>query len=236
MGRKLIAYYRVSTAKQGASGLGLEAQTESVRAYASANDGDIIGAYQEVESGKRCDRPALAKALAHAKRAGATCVFAKLDRLARNARFLLGIVESGADVVFCDLPNIPPGPTGKFILTNMAGAAELEAGLASVRTRESLKAAKARGVLLGSSRPGAHRLTGGANADAARRAGEVSKANADAAYFDIADVVRQLRQTGASLADIAKRLTDDGLTTRTGKPWNKVQVGRVLKRVGALTA
>ncbi len=230
MSRKLIAYYRVSTAKQGASGLGLEAQTASVLAYASANDGTIIAAYQEVESGKRCDRPALAKALAHAKRARATCVFAKLDRLARNARFLLGIVESGADVVFCDLPNIPPGPTGKFILTNMAGAAELEAGLASVRTRDSLKAAKARGVLLGSHRPGAHRLTGGANAEAARRAGDVSKANADAAYFDIADQVGQLRAGGASLADIARKLTEDGLTTRTGKPWNKVQVARVLQR------
>jgi DNA invertase Pin-like site-specific DNA recombinase len=232
MSRKLIAYYRVSTAKQGASGLGLEAQTASVLAYAQANGGSIIGAYREVESGKRNDRPELAKALAHAKRSGATCVFAKLDRLARNARFLLGIVESGADVVFCDLPNIPPGPTGKFILTNMAGAAELEAGLASVRTRDSLKAAKARGVLLGSSRPGAYRLTGGANPEAARRAGEVSRANADAAYFDITDRVGQLRTTGASLADIAKQLTDDGLTTRTGKRWNKVQVGRVLKRMG----
>jgi hypothetical protein len=103
-------------------------------------------------------------------------------------------------------------------------------------TKMGLEAAKASGVLLGSHRPGAHRLTGGANPEAARRAGEVSKANADAAYFDIAEMMGQLRQTGASLADIAKRLTDDGLTTRTGKPWNKVQVGRVLKRVGALTA
>lgn len=231
MGRKMVAYYRVSTAKQGMSGLGLEAQTASVLAYANANAGTIIAAYQEVESGKRNDRPELAKALAHAKRAGAVLVFAKLDRLARNARFLLGIVESGADVIFCDLPSIPPGPTGKFILTNMAAAAELEAGLASVRTRDSLRAAKARGVLLGASRPGAHRLTGGANAEAAKRAGEASKANAEAAYLDIAEMVCQLRADGASLAEIARQLTDDGLTTRTGKPWNKVQVSRVLKRL-----
>jgi hypothetical protein len=73
-------------------------------------------------------------------------------------------------------------------------------------------------------------LTGGANAEAARRAGDVSKANADAAYFDIADQVGQLRAGGASLADIARKLTEDGLTTRTGKPWNKVQVARVLQR------
>src|SRR5262249_37304044 len=116
MGRKLVAYYRVSTAKQGASGLGLEAQEASVLAYAKANDVEVIAVYREVETGKRADRPELAKALAHAKRAKATVIFAKLDRLARNARFLLGIVESGAEVVFCDFPNIPPGPTGKFIL------------------------------------------------------------------------------------------------------------------------
>ena len=231
MGRKMVAYYRVSTAKQGMSGLGIEAQTASVLAYANANAGTIIAAYQEIESGKRNDRPELGKALAHAKRAGAVLVFAKLDRLARNARFLLGIVESGADVVFCDLPTIPAGPTGKFILTSMAAVAELEAGLASVRTRDSLRAAKARGVLLGASRPGAHRLNGNPPPEAARRAGEVSRANADAAYFDIADRVTQLRADGASLAEIARQLTEDGLTTRTGKVWNKVQVGRVLKRV-----
>lgn len=232
MCRKMVAYYRVSTVKQGISGLGIEAQTAAVLAYARANDGAIVGTYQEVESGKRNDRPELAKALAHAKRSGAVLVFAKLDRLARNARFLLGIVESGADVIFCDLPSIPPGPTGKFILTNMAAAAELEAGLASVRTRDSLKAAKARGVLLGSHRPGAHRLTGGANPEAARRAGEASRENANAAYFDIAEVVTQLRSEGASLESIARKLTEDSFTTRTGKPWNKVQVARVLKRFG----
>jgi hypothetical protein len=109
----------------------------------------------------------------------------------------------------------------------------LKAMAHSELTREGLAAYKAGGGLLGSSRPGAYRLTGGANAEAARRAGEVSRANADAAYFDITGIVGQLRADGASLADIAKQLTDDGLTTRTGKPWNKVQVGRVLKRMGA---
>jgi DNA invertase Pin-like site-specific DNA recombinase len=231
--RKMVAYYRVSTAKQGISGLGLEAQTAAVAAYANGNGGAIIGAYQEVESGKRCDRPALAKALAHAKRAGATCVFAKLDRLARNARFLLGIVESGAEVVFCDLPNIPPGPTGKFILTNMAAAAELEAGLASVRTRDSLKAAKARGVLLGSHRPGAFTFKGGAVPGAAKRAGEVARDNADAAYADIAEFVAGLRAGGLSLREIAARLNADGRQTRQGKTWNPTQVSRVLKRMVA---
>lgn len=231
MGRKLVAYYRVSTAKQGASGLGLEAQEASVAAYAKANNADLVGAYREIESGKRAvNRPELAKALAHAKRAKGTIVFAKLDRLSRNARFLLGIVESGASVVFCDFPTIPEGPTGKFFLTQMASVAELEAGLISVRTRESLKAAKARGVLLGSRRPGAYRLKGGANAKAAKLAGESAKARADAAYADLVGVVTELRAEGLSLCKIASRLNADGHTTRMGRVWNPMQVSRVLAR------
>ena len=103
----------------------------------------------EVESGKRNDRPELAKAIAQAKQIGAMLVFAKLDRLARNARFLLGLVESGADLIFCDIPQVPPGPLGKFMLTQLAAVAELEAGLIGQRTRAALAAAKERGVKLG---------------------------------------------------------------------------------------
>jgi hypothetical protein len=112
----------------------------------------------------------------------------------------------------------------------------LKAMAHSELTRAGLAAYKARGGLLGAARPNGHRLTGGANAEASRRAGEVSKLNADAAYFDIADVVGQLRAGGASLDDIARRLTAEGMTTRTGKPWNKVQVGRVLKRAASVAS
>src|SRR5258708_1584485 len=225
---RLVSYIRVSTARQGTSGLGLEAQTKAVADYARANGATIVATYREVESGTHNDRPQLALALAHAKRAKIRCVVAKLDRLARNARFLLGIVESGAEVVFCDFPTIPPGPVGKFMLTGLASAAELESGMASGRTKDSLKAAKARGVLLGSARPGAHRVTGGANPKASKRAGEVATENKIAAYEEIVLRVHDLRDSGRTLQAIADLLNSEELATRRGKPWNPMQVSRVL--------
>ena len=122
-----IEYLRVSTTSQGASGLGLEAQKETIRGHIG-NDAEVLASYTEVESGRRSDRIELAKAIAHAKRANATVVIAKLDRLARSARFLLELVDSGVDILFCDLPQVS-GPAGRFLLTSMAGVAELEAGL-----------------------------------------------------------------------------------------------------------
>ncbi len=228
--KRLIAYRRVSTARQGVSGLGLEAQDAAVASYAHAAGGVILRAYTEVETGKRSDRPELGKALSDCKRSKAVLVLAKLDRLARNARFLLTLIESGVDVAFCDLPSVPPGAVGKFLLTQMAAVAELEAGLTSERTKAALAAYKARGGLLGAARPGAHRLKGGANAKAARRAGEVSAANAAAAYADLVTDIAAMRAEGLSLRQIAGRLNAEGHTTRRGKPWNPVQVGRVLGR------
>jgi DNA invertase Pin-like site-specific DNA recombinase len=224
----LIVYRRVSTARQGASGLGLEAQDVAVAAYAKGYGGTILRTYTEIETGKRADRPELAKALADCKRSRATLVIAKLDRLARNARFLLALIESGVDAAFCDLPTVPPGAIGKFLLTQMAAVAELEAGLISERTKAALAAYKARGGVLGSARPGAHRLKGGVNPEAARRAGEVAQAAAEAAYADLVPLVAEMRAKGLSLRAIAGRLNDDGHTTRRGKKWNPVQVGRVL--------
>jgi DNA invertase Pin-like site-specific DNA recombinase len=224
----LIAYRRVSTARQGASGLGLEAQDAAIASYAQAATATLLRAYTEVETGKRADRPELARALADCKRSKAVLVIAKLDRLARNARFLLTLIESGVDVAFCDLPSLPPGAVGKFLLTQMAAVAELEAGLISERTKAALAAYKARGGLLGAARPGAHRLTGGANATAARRAGKVSAANAAAAYADLAPVIAGMRAEGLSLRRIAGRLNAEGHTTRRGKQWNAMQVRRVL--------
>src|SRR4051794_34652933 len=103
--KRAVAYYRVSTREQGESGLGLEGQVASVEAYARGRGAAIIKAYREVESGKRADRPELAKALAHAKRSHATLVIAKLDRLARNVHFLSGLMESGVDFIACDNPH-----------------------------------------------------------------------------------------------------------------------------------
>src|SRR3984885_6359656 len=146
---KYVAYLRVSTDKQGRSGLGLEAQREAVTRYLNGGSWTLAAEYVETESGKRADRPKLAKALAHAKAIGATVVFAKLDRLTRNVDLLRSLVASDVDLVFCDLPHVPAGAMGRFLLTQMASVAELEAGLISERTKAALAAAKARGVKLG---------------------------------------------------------------------------------------
>jgi DNA invertase Pin-like site-specific DNA recombinase len=146
---KFLSYLRVSTDKQGRSGLGLEAQRMAVEGYLNGGRWTLTAEYVEAESGKRSDRPKLTKALAHAKAIGATVVFAKLDRLTRNVDLLRSLVASDVDLVFCDLPHVPPGAMGRFLLTQMASVAELEAGLISERTKAALAAAKARGVKLG---------------------------------------------------------------------------------------
>jgi DNA invertase Pin-like site-specific DNA recombinase len=226
---KLVAYYRVSTNKQGLTGLGMEAQRSAVESYRALADCSIIATYTEVESGKRNDRPELAKAIAHARRSKATLVVAKLDRLARNQRFLLGLLEGNVDVAFGDFPSIPTGAMGKYFLSNMAGLAELEAGLTSERTKAALAAAKARGVKLGTPA----NLTHEARVKGNQRAVRVNKALAVEAYADVAPLVVELKAEGLSLRAIAKRLDQAGHTTRSGKPWNQVQVKRVLDRSGA---
>jgi DNA invertase Pin-like site-specific DNA recombinase len=231
----IIAYFRVSTKRQGASGLGLESQAAAVEAYAEQTGKRIVARYTEVESGRKSNRPELQRAVGHARRSKATLVVAKLDRLARNARFLLTVVESGADVVFCDLPHVPPGPAGKLILTNMAAIAEWEAGVIAQRTREALRAAKARGVALGSARPGHWngkedaRLAGLAKARSA--SAEARSERALEAYDDVSSRMLELRRKGTSLRSIASFLNAAGHTTRRGREWNPVQVARVLNRV-----
>ena len=219
---RLISYYRVSTDGQGRSGLGLDAQRSAVDLYRQRSGCELVAEYTEVESGKRNDRPELAKALAHAKKIGATLVFAKLDRLARNARFLLGLIESGADLVFCDLPQIPAGPMGKFILSTMAGVAELEAGLIGERTKAALAQAKARGVKLGG-----HRGEAAAKAAAKALAG---KADADAAK--LRDTVLAIRAQGiVSAAGLAKELNRRGMPAARGGTWQTIQAQRLVTRL-----
>lgn len=220
---KLIAYYRVSTARQGLSGLGLEGQEAAVAEYARATGGSVLRAYTEVESGKRNDRPELARALSDCKRSKAVLVIAKLDRLARNVHFLSGLMEAGVEFVCCDMPS-----ANRLTLHILAAVAEDEARRISERTKAALAAYKARGGLLGSARPGAYRLTGGANARAARRAGEASRELAAEAYADLAPKLAELRAEGLSLRQIAGRLNEEGHTTRRGMKWNQVQVRRVL--------
>jgi DNA invertase Pin-like site-specific DNA recombinase len=146
-----IAYYRVSTGKQGRSGLGIEAQRQAVANYLNGGNWRIVAEFTEIESGKRSDRPALEKALAAARVHQVPLVVAKVDRLTRSVAFLSRLLEAGVDVRFADLPAIE-GPTGRFMLQQMAAVAELEAGMISARTKAALAAAKRRGVKLGGDR------------------------------------------------------------------------------------
>ena len=166
-----------------------------------------------MESGKRADRPQLAAALASCRTRRAVLVIAKLDRLARNARFLLSVVEGSgeAGVVFCDLPTVPAGPVGKFLVTQMAAVAELEAGLISQRTRAALAVAKARGVRLGNPSPPP------ATAEMAAAARHARSRQVAARAADVLAVVRQVQAEGASsLRAIAAKLQPSDVVDHCG--------------------
>jgi DNA invertase Pin-like site-specific DNA recombinase len=227
MTKAAISYLRVSTQAQGRSGLGLEAQREAVAAHLRSAGWHLAGEFVEVESGKRSDRPRLAEALAVSRLTGAVLVVAKLDRLARNARFLLTVLEGAGEggVVFVDLPTVPAGPVGKFLVTQMAAVAELEAGLIGQRTRAALTAAKARGVKLGGWR-------GGPKVDASAGR-DAQKAQADGFAASLAGIVRPLRESGASLRQIGAALTQKGIRTARGGSWSADAVSSVLTRLAA---
>jgi len=228
---RFVAYLRVSTDSQGRSGLGLEAQRQAVAAHVAQAGGEVVAEFQEVESGKRADRPQLAAALASCRTRRAVLVIAKLDRLARNARFLLSVVEGSgeAGVVFCDLPTLPAGPVGKFMLTQMAAVAELEAGLISQRTRAALAVAKARGVRLGNRSPTP------ATAEMAAAARQARSRQVAARAADVMAIVRQVQAGGASsLRAIAAELRTHGVLTPAGKAdWSPIQVRRLLNHTEA---
>ena len=229
--RRFIAYIRVSTAKQGQSGLGLEAQQEAVRRFVETAGGAVVAEYREVESGKKTDRPELARALAACRAEGATLLVAKLDRLSRNTRFLLDIVEGSgeAGVAFCDLPQLPPGPMGKFFVTLMSAIAELEGGLISARTKAALAAAKARGVKLGAHRPGHGNLKALQLARVARTAAAAEHAKLVSPYISAA------KRAGATThRAIAEALTARGVrTARGGTAWHPSGVQAVLRSLSA---
>jgi DNA invertase Pin-like site-specific DNA recombinase len=225
-----VSYLRVSTDRQGESGLGLEAQRQAVANYLNSGQWRIVAEYVEVESGRNdADRPRLALALAMARLHRVPLVVAKVDRLTRSLAFLTRLIEAGVDVRFCDLPKIE-GPAGRFTLQQMAAVAELEAGMISARTKAALAAAKARGKKLGGRRDG-QVLT-----DATRAAGRGSMArqSRDRAS-ELAPIIAELRAAGiTSLGRIAKELTSRGIpTARGGAVWQEVQVSRVLSKINA---
>jgi DNA invertase Pin-like site-specific DNA recombinase len=225
--RLFVCYYRVSTDKQGRSGLGLEAQKASVGSYVAASGGRMVAEFEEVESGKHRDRPQLALALGACRARRATLIIAKLDRLARDTAFLLSIVRGAgeAGVVFCDLPQLPPGPAGTFVLTMFAAVAELERGLISQRTKAALAAAKARGVRLGG-----RSIAGGLDS-AVSRAGRAAQAERAAAHrADVLPFILAAQKAGAvSLRQVAAALTARGIQPPSGGDrWHASQVRRIL--------
>lgn len=222
---KVVAYYRVSTKKQGDSGLGLEGQQAAVSLFVRSNGARIIMAYTEVESGKKTNRPALAKAMAHAKRAKATLVVAKLDRLSRNVAFLSALMESGVDFIACDNPH-----ANRLTIHILAAVAEAEAEAISTRTKAALAAYKARGGKLGASRTECRNLTDEGRRKGAVAAGAAVKANADTAYIDLLDEMTKMRTNGLTYQAIADRLNSKGQTTRYGNQWSATAAMRVLKR------
>jgi DNA invertase Pin-like site-specific DNA recombinase len=229
MTNAVIGYMRVSTKGQGESGLGIEAQRTAVEAYAKQNGATLIIAYVEVESGKLASRPELAKALAHARRSKATLVVAKLDRLARNVAFLSALMDSKVPFVACDNPH-----ANRLTLHILAAVAEAEAVAISQRTKAALAAYKARGGKLGGQLPQCRNLSQEARLKGAQRAGlAVSKAAAEA-YADLRPTVAELRAKGMPLQAIATELNKQGHTTRRGRPWNPVQVARVLERAESI--
>jgi DNA invertase Pin-like site-specific DNA recombinase len=218
-----VAYYRVSTAKQGASGLGLEAQREAVARYLNGGDWTILAEFTEVESGRKSDRPELDKALAAARLHRVPLIVAKLDRLTRSVAFLSRLLEAGVDVRFCDLPQVE-GPQGRFLLNSMVAVAELEAGLISQRTKAALATSKKK---LGGARTNHKPLT-----DEARELARAAvAARVDARQRDLRPILEQLRVDGfTSLRQIAGELTRREIpTARGGAEWTAVQVQRALR-------
>ncbi|WP_311275228.1 recombinase family protein [Methylobacterium sp. WCS2018Hpa-22] len=217
---RFISYLRVSTAKQGASGLGLEAQRKAVADYLNGGRWSVISEVVEVESGKRNDRPKLDEALKLCRLHGATLVIAKLDRLSRDAAFLMKLQNEGVKFIAADMPE-----ANELVVGIMACVAQAERKMISTRTKAALQAAKARGVTLGGDRG----QTLSAEAQAKGRAVLVARASDRAA--DVAGIIAEIRADGAvSLRQIADGLNSRGIPTAKGGTWSAVQVSRVLAK------
>jgi DNA invertase Pin-like site-specific DNA recombinase len=215
-----VTYLRVSTDRQGKSGLGLEAQRAAVLDHV-AGKGEIAAEYVEIESGKKNDRPQLARAMAEAKRIGAVLLIAKLDRLARNVAFIANLLESGVEIAAADMPE-----ANRFLLHIMAAVAEHEAQAISDRTRAALAAAKARGVALGWSMPG----RSDEQRQAARKGAACNAQKADQHATNVLPVIHQIAARGASLRQIADELNVRGIKTARGGLWYAATVRNMFAR------
>jgi DNA invertase Pin-like site-specific DNA recombinase len=219
--KKLIGYARVSTAKQGHSGLGVEAQQEALNRFAAAEGFDLVRMFVEVETGKGADaldrRPQLAAALSEARRQRCSVAVAKLDRLSRDVHFISGLMAHRVPFVVAELGrDVDP-----FILHLFAALAEKERAMISARTKAALAAAKARGVALG----------GPKLAQARKRAIASIKSLADQHAANVLPVIRAIQRAGAkSLHEVADALNARGITTPRGGAWYAKSVSNVLAR------
>ena len=222
--QRFVTYERVSTARQGKSGLGLQAQRLPIDRFAAQSGAEVAARFTEVESGKRSDRPELTKALHLAKVTGAVLVIAKLDRLSRNAAFLLTLRDSGVRFLAVDMPQ-----ANDLTVGIMALVAQQEREAISRRTKEALAAAKARGVKLGNPNGAAALRRAGQGGVALRAA--VSH-NADQFAKDLAPVIADLQSQGiTTLRAIAEELTRRGILTRQGGRWHVSTVRNLMLRI-----
>jgi len=218
---KFVAYYRVSTKRQGMSGLGLEAQKEAVASLIRQTGGALIASYREVESGRKDNRAMLQAALADAKKAGAKLVVAKLDRLGRRASYILRLIdESGVDFHICDMPN-----ADKLTITILAAVAEREAEAISQRTKAALAVAKARGTVLGNPT-----LT-----KTAAKGRERQVQDKRTFALNVMPVIEQIRTKGkvTSHLGIAQALNARGIKTARDGSWTNTTVRRVIEAAKA---
>lgn len=208
--KRFVTYYRVSTSKQGESGLGLLAQQEAVAMFFASRPHDVVSTFTEIESGKRSDRPELLKALDECRRRKATLVIAKLDRLGRNLAFIANLMESGVEFVCCDNPH-----ANRLMLHMLAAFAEFERDLISKRTKDALAVAKAKGVHLGAN---------------GRKLAERNKAEArlrDQQYYPvICGLLRELRSYSA----VAERMNGMAIATASGGRWYASSIRNVCLR------
>jgi DNA invertase Pin-like site-specific DNA recombinase len=218
---KAIIYTRVSTAEQGKSGLGLESQLNSITEFCNAENIEVIGHYQEVETGKGQDalevRPQLAKALAHAKKEDAYLVVAKLDRLGRNVAFISRLMESKVPFIVAQLGK----DADPFMLHLYAALSEKERELISTRTKAALKVLKDKGIQLGNQ----------TNLDEARLKGHATNREKASDFAqNVLPMIQQMRDSGETLPAIADKLNNLGVKTRRGGTWYASTVTNILKR------
>lgn len=214
---RFVSYIRVSTAAQGASGLGLEAQREAIARHVSAVGGLLVAEYEEIESGAKDDRPQLARAIAHAKREKAVLVIARLDRLGRRLRKIAELLET-VDFVAVDQPSAT-----RFTIGIMACVAEEERRLISERTKAALAAKKARGEALGNGWTMTYATQ--------KKGGQARRSQAVESYAPLVDRLRMMHlDMRMSYRKIAAALNEEGKVNAQGRPFNHMTVKAILER------